>query len=67
MLTKLRLKRSGGDRAAVSHMFSDEDVWFPYRSALCGREVDAGKLTNERLDMVPLCVQCRKHLAGVAS
>ena len=60
---ELRPKRSGGERAMVSHLFLDDDydVWFPYRSALCGRELEGSRLSAERLDVVEMCEQCRKR------
>jgi hypothetical protein len=59
----LRPTRRGGDRAHRSHAFDDDNYWFPYRTALCGREIEGHKLTAERLEIVELCAQCKKHLA----
>lgn len=60
-LTELRPIRTRSNRAMVSHVFTDDDYWFPYRSALCGREFDSERLTAENLGIVEMCLQCRKR------
>lgn len=65
--TRLRPRRSAHERAMVAHLFRDDDVWFPYRSAACGRELAGDRLTDENIDIVPLCAQCAKHLARVVT
>lgn len=67
MIVQMRPVRSQAGRAMVSHLFTDDDYWWPYRTALCGREVRGDRLTGERLDMVPLCVQCAKHKTRVGA
>lgn len=68
MITRLRPTRTRHQRAQVAHLFADETAWFPWRSALCGRELEDDRLTARDVDAVPLCVQCQKHAArmGVA-
>lgn len=67
MIVKMRPIRKASERAMVSHLFSDDDYWWPYRSALCGREIEGARLTTERLDIVPLCAQCAKKQAALAA
>lgn len=58
----LRPRRAGKKKAMVSHLFTDDDYWWPYRSAACGREYAADRLSDVRLHVVPLCQQCATHL-----
>ena len=58
---ELRPTRKASERAMVSHLFTDDDYWWPYRSAACGREIAGDRLTSDRLDMVEMCEQCRKR------
>jgi hypothetical protein len=58
---EMRPIRRRQERAMVSHLFTDDDYWWPYRSALCGREFDGKRLTGERPEVVEMCLQCRKR------
>lgn len=58
---ELRPLRMPNQRAMVSHLFTDADYWWPYRSALCGREIEGSRLTDENLGMVEMCLQCRRR------
>lgn len=62
---EMRPRRTGRQRAMVSHLFTDDDYWWPYRSALCGREYEGSRLTDDRVDIVEMCLQCRKR-SGLA-
>ena len=61
--TFLRPRRGPHDRARVAHAFTDEDYWFPFRSALCGKEVDGGQLTEDDVEKFPVCQSCAKRMA----
>lgn len=61
--TVLRPERSPNGRSMVAHAFDDDTAWFPWREALCGRELEGERLIASGVDKVRLCHQCAKHLA----
>lgn len=61
-LRVLRARRVGKGKAHVAHVYPDDNYWFPYRTALCGREYPGEVLTDERIEIVSVCAQCQRHL-----
>jgi hypothetical protein len=50
-------------RIHVAHLFTDDDLWFPYRMTLCGKEMEERRLTPD-LKSQPICLTCRKAAAA---
>ena len=61
-LQLLRARRVGKGKAHVAHLYPEDNYWFPYRTALCGREYRGEVLTDSNLGIVTVCVQCQRHV-----